>query len=624
MTVNEVRQKYLDFCKKNEHVIVPSGRLIPDNDPTTLFTGSGMQPMVPYLLGEDHPNGTRIANAQKCFRAEDIEEVGDNRHTTFFEMLGNWSLGDYTKEDQLRWVFAFLMEIGIDPKNLYVTCFSGDEHNNLPKDEFSANLWKELFASKQIDARIADIGSESSGYKKGIQNGQRIFYYDGSKNWWSRAGKPDNMPSGEPGGPDSEMFYDFGTPHNTSYGAHCHPNCDCGRFLEIGNSVFMEYLKQSDGSFVPLPKKNIDFGGGLERLAAASEHKADVYKIDIFIAIITKLEEMSGKSYDDPAHQFAFRVIADHARGTVFMLSDGIYPSNKDQGYILRRLMRRAMFYGTQLGLDDRVLEELAPIVITTHADAYPDLSLNEEMIKREVLGEEQKFHKTLERGLKELHKMLEQHGQLTGQDAFVLFTTYGFPLEMTLEVVENRGLEVDKQTYTTEFEKHRELSRTASAGKFKGGLADHSEITTALHTCTHLMLAGLRKELGEHVHQAGSNITPHRTRFDFTHGEKVSRDILDNVQKYVNQAIDKKTVVSIQKVDKQKAKDDGVEGSFWEKYPDTVNVYTMQSPEGVIYSRELCGGPHVETTADIDGTFKITSEKSSSAGVRRIKAVLE
>lgn len=286
--------------------------------------------------------------------------------------------------------------------------------------------------------------------------------------------------------------------------------------------------------------------------------------------------------------------------------------------------MRRAMFYGTQLGLDDRVLEDLAPIVIKTHSDAYPELSLNQELIKREVLGEEQKFHKTLERGLKELHKMLEQHGQLTGQDAFILFTTYGFPLEMTLEVVEKRGLEVDKQTYTAEFEKHRELSRTASAGKFKGGLADHSAVTTALHTCTHLMLAALRKELGEHVHQAGSNITPERTRFDFTHGEKVDRQVLDRVEAYVNEAIKKEIVVRVEKVDKQKAKDDGVEGSFWEKYPDTVNVYTMQAPDGAVYSKELCGGPHVETAADIKGTFKITSEKSSSAGVRRIKAILE
>ncbi len=624
MNVNEVREKYLAFCAKNKHVIVPSGRLVPENDPTTLFTGSGMQPMVPYLLGEDHPNGTRIANSQKCFRAEDIEEVGDNRHTTLFEMLGNWSLGDYTKEDQLRWIFSFLMEIGINPQNLYVTCFIGDEGNDIPRDEFSAKLWQELFASKNIEANIADIGSELQGYKKGMKDGERIFYYDGSKNWWSRAGKPDNMPSGEPGGPDSEMFYDFGTPHDISYGENCHPNCDCGRFLEIGNNVFMEYLKQPDGSFTPLPRKNIDFGGGLERIAAASEHKADVYMIDVFASIITKLEELSGRSYNDLSYQFAFRVIADHARGTVFMLGDGIVPSNKDQGYILRRLMRRAMFYGTQLGLDDSILEEVVPIVIAMHAQAYPALSQHEEMIKREVIAEEHKFHKTLDRGLKELHKMIDRDGELTGQDAFILFTTYGFPLEMTLEVVEKRGLQIDRQVYADEFEKHRELSRTASAGKFKGGLADHSDITTALHTCTHLMLAGLRKELGEHVHQAGSNITPERTRFDFTHSEKVTREVLDKVESYVNEAIAKNTIVSIEKVQKEIAKKDGVEGSFWEKYPDIVNVYTMKAPDGTVYSRELCGGPHVETTENIKKVFKITSEKSSSAGVRRIKAILE
>ncbi len=625
MKLNDIRAQYLEYMRTQDHVIVPSGRIIPDNDPTTLFTGSGMQPMIPYLLGDDHPEGSRIADSQKCFRAEDIEEVGDNRHTTFFEMLGNWSFGDYGKKEQITWMFDFLVrKVGIDPKNLYITCYIGDEKNDLSQDTEAADLWKGLFASVDVDADAVEIGTEAQGYARGIAEGERIFYYDGAKNWWSRAGKPDHMPVGEPGGPDSEMFYDFGTPHDESYGAHCHPNCDCGRFMEIGNNVFMEYLKKSDGTFGPLPRKNIDFGGGLERIAAAAQGTPDIYKVDAFSGVIVRLEKLSGKSYDDADHTFAFRVIVDHVRGSIFMLSDGILPSNKEQGYILRRLLRRAMFYGTQLGLDEDVLVQLTPEIIAAYEDAYPILVETRDMIIREMKTEEEKFHKTLVRGTRELHKMIERDGELTGEDAFVLFTTYGFPLEMTLEVVEKRGIVVDRDAYESEFARHRDLSRTASAGKFKGGLADHSAQTTALHTCTHLMLAGLRKELGDHVHQAGSNITEQRTRFDFTHGEKVERDVLDRVEAYVNDAIADGMVVEMLQMDKQVAKDEGVEGSFWEKYPDTVNVYTMTGKDDVVYSQELCGGPHVSDATEIVGTFRITSEKSSSAGVRRIKASLE
>lgn len=624
MTLAEIRQKYLAFCEKNGHVIVPGSPLVPEGDATTLFTGSGMQPMLPYLLGADHPQGTRIADSQKCFRAEDIDEIGDSRHTTFFEMLGNWSFGDYYQNEQLRWCFQFLTdEVGIDPSKLYVTCFIGDDKNNLPKDVTSAELWKELFAEKGIDAKAIDIGAEEEGANIGMGDG-RIFYYDASGNWWSRGGVPDNMPPGEPGGPDSEVFYDFGIDHDTSFGEHCHPACDCGRFVELGNNVFMEYIKKDDGTFDKLPRKNVDFGGGLERITAASMGNPDVFSIDVFQHVITRLENTSGKKYADENHQASFRVIADHLRGALFMIGDGIVPSNKERGYVLRRLLRRAMYYATQLGIAKETLWESVTEMIDLYKDVYPYLEEHKEKIITEIRDEEKRFHSTLTRGMKEFEKMLTHDGTLSGKDAFVLFTTYGFPLEMTLEIASARGMEIDHNAYTQEFEKHRKLSRSASAGKFKGGLADSSTQTTALHTCTHLMLAGLRMELGDHVHQAGSNITRDRTRFDFTHGEKVSREILDRIATYVNTAIAADAKVIIEKMNKDDAQKAGVEGSFWEKYPDIVNVYKVIGSDGTIYSQELCGGPHVEHTGTITGTFRIMKEESSSAGIRRIKATLE
>ncbi len=623
MNAADIRKKYLAYMEKQGHAIVPSTSLMPDNDPTTLFTGSGMQQMVPYLLGESHPKGTRVTDSQKCFRAEDIEEVGDNRHTTFFEMLGNWSFGDYFKDEQLTWMVDFLIkEVGLDPERMYVTCFIGDPNNDIPRDEYTAELWQKLFKKLGIEAEIVEMGTEEQGAEKGMGTG-RIFYYDASKNWWSRAGTPDNMPAGEPGGPDAEIFYDFGTEHDPAYGENCHPNCDCGRFLEIGNNVFMEYIKRADGTFAPLPNKNVDFGGGLERIAAAANGDGDMFKIGLLWPIVEKLQSASGRSYDDETDRYAFRVIADHIRGAVFMIGDGVLPSNKEQGYVLRRLLRRAMFYATELGLSDRTLEELVPIVIDLYMDVYPELDDARSAIMREVVTEEEKFHKTLERGRRELKKRIDATGHLSGEDAFVLFTTYGFPLEMTIELARDHGIEIDHGVYRDEFEKHRTLSRSAAEGKFKGGLADHGEKTTMLHTCTHLMLAALRQELGDDVHQAGSNITAERTRFDFTHGEKVERDVLDRVENFVNGAIKAAAPVKMVQMDKEEARAQGVEGSFWEKYPDTVNVYTMANDD-TVYSQELCGGPHVENTGDIQGVFKITSEKSSSAGVRRIKAHLE
>jgi alanyl-tRNA synthetase len=603
MKTAEVREKYLRFMESKGHTVVPSSSIIPENDPTTLFTGSGMQPMIQYLLGAKHPQGTRITDSQKCFRADDIEEVGDNRHTTFFEMLGNWSFGDYFKEEQIRWIWEFLIdELKLNPDKLYITCFGGDEDAGVPKDETAPKLWQELFAGVGIEAGIAEIGSEEDGSKRGVREGERIFYYNSKKNWWSRAGVPENMPAGEPGGPDSEMFYEFtDIEHDPKWGEYCHPNCDCGRFLEIGNNVFMQYKKLEDGSFVELDNKNIDFGGGLERLTAATNNDADIFNIDIFAEIITRLEQLSGKSYADERYTASFRIIADHVRAAEMMIDEGVLPSNTEQGYFVRRLVRRAVRHGDKLGIKGGI-------------------SLN-----TEVTAEEEKFRKTLETGLREFKKVKSRGvTNISGHDAFVLFTTYGFPIELTEELAEEYGLNIDLKEFEQEMQKHREESRAGAEQKFKGGLADHSEITTAYHTATHLMLAGLRKYLGEHVTQKGSNITSERARFDFTHGEKVSREILDKVEEYVNDAVANGIPIVVEEMSKDEAKASGATGAFWEKYPDTVTIYNIIGGDGIEYSRELCGGPHVANTADLAkfGKFKIKKESSSSAGVRRVKAV--
>lgn len=625
MTVSEIRKKYLDFFRERGHTVVPSATLVPENDPTTLFTGSGMQPMLPYLLGEPHPQGTRIADSQKSFRAQDIEEVGDNRHTTFFEMLGNWSFGDYYKQEQIEWIFDFLVnEIGIDPNKLYITCFIGAPQYNIPKDTDAAEAWQKLFSEKGVEAEVVDIGTENDGYQRGIRAGERIFYYDGTKNWWNR-GKtsPETTPVGDPCGPDSEMFYDFGTPHDPKWGEQCHPNCDCGRFVEIGNNVFMAYRKISEDTFEPLPKPNIDHGSGLERIAAAVNGTPDVFLIDTMQVVIIELAAASGKNYNDPAYQTSFRIIADHLRGAVFMIADGVLPSNTEQGYVLRRLIRRSVQHMDTLGIGEGVVPTIATRVIDAYKDQYPELDALKEQIQQTLLGEEQKFRKTLASGMREFAKLAKQD-TISGNDAFILFSTYGFPLELTRELAAAEGKTVDEAAFQEEMEQHRAGSRAGSEQKFKGGLADSGEVTTMLHTATHLMLAGLRRHVGEHVHQAGSNITAERTRFDFTHGEKVDRETLDKVEAYVNEAIQKKCDVVIEQMPKEEAREQGVEGSFWEKYPDVVNVYMVKCDDGTVYSQELCGGPHVKNTGDIKGTFKIKKEEASSAGVRRVKAVLE
>ena len=588
MKSDEVREKYLTFFEAppRNHARLPSAPLVPQNDPTTLFTGSGMQPLVPYLLGKEHPAGLRLVNSQKCFRAMDIEEVGDNRHTTFFEMLGNWSLGDYFKKEQLSWFFEFLTgEVGISKDRLWVTCFDGDEKFNLPKDTESAEIWKSL----------------------GIDE-DHIKFYGSKKNWWSRAGTPENMPVGEPGGPDSEVFFEFtGVEHDSIYGVTCHPNCDCGRFMEIGNSVFMQYIKKEDGTFGSLPKQNVDFGGGLERITAAANDNPDVFSV-AHANMIKHLELKSGKSYDGE-WKIPFRVVADHVKAAVFLIADGVKPSNVERGYVVRRLIRRAVRYNDMLGVSS--LTDFADIVIADYAGVYP-LVEQAEVVRREMVAEEERFRKTLDRGLRELEK---------GADAFTLFTTYGFPIELTREVAKEKGITVDEEAFKLEMAQHQELSRAGSEQKFKGGLADTSEKTTRLHTAHHLLLKALQLVLGSEVKQRGSNITQERLRIDFNYGQKVTPEQLAEVEKIVNEKIQEDLPVVHTEMPKEEAEKLGAEHEFGAKYPDRVSVYSVGPLEGA-FSIEFCGGPHVTHTGKL-GTFKIQKEEASSAGIRRIKATL-
>jgi len=649
------------------HKIVLSASLLPENDPTTLFTGSGMQPMVPYLLGEKYPGGeVRIANSQKCFRSGDIEEVGDNRHTTFFEMLGNWSLGDYFKKEQIKWMFEFLTkDLALDPSRLYVTVYRGNEKFKLDKEVEAVEVWQEQFKSVGIEAETIDLieermkkaksgGNSSSPPRAGnpalggledIAEKYRIFYYSDSENWWSRAGSPSKMPEGEPGGPDSEMFWDFGP----ELGLHeksewkdqlCHPACDCGRFIEIGANVFMQYKKVKDG-FEDLENKNIDFGGGLERLAMAVEDTPDIFKISLFDLSLKKLEELSNKKYTFTKGDLGYdempdcwasdmssmRVVLDHLRAATFLINDGAEPSNKDQGYFTRRLIRRAVRFGHQLGIEDNFTKEIAKTVIETYGDYYNDLVENAERIYKMMDDEEKKFKKTLGKGLRELESIKLKVESVNGKSIFDLYQSYGFPIEMSLEELEKDGIKINKEKLQKEFDeelqKHKDLSRTASAGKFKGGLAGDDKVTTQLHTVTHLMLAGLREVLGDSVTQKGSNITPERIRFDFSYDQALTDEQKIGVEKFVNNALQSGAKVELSEMSKNKARESGVIGAFWEKYPDQVKVYTITDGESV-YSRELCGGPHVKALSEIKGVFKIKKEKSSGAGVRRIKAVVK
>ncbi|MDD3285760.1 MAG: alanine--tRNA ligase [Patescibacteria group bacterium] len=625
MTANELRQKYLDFFKARGHAIIPSASLLPENDSTLLFTNSGMFPLVPYLLGEKHPAGIRLVDSQKSFRTEDIEEVGDSRHNTFFEMLGNWSLGDYFKKEQLAWWLEFLfVDLKLNPARIYQTVYAGSEDGQIAKDEESITILQELFTKYGVSAEEGPAttgkGALGSGQELDFSK-QRIFAYR-DKNWWQRGDAV-----GELGGPDSETFYDTGKEHDLAYGPHCHPNCDCGRFLEIGNSVFMQYQKTAN-AWQELKNKNVDFGGGLERILMVLSGQDSIFKTDLFTQAIARIEELSGKKYADDKR--AFEVIADHLKAATFIVGDdrGVPPSNTDQGYIVRRLLRRAIRYGRQIGISqDRWLKAVAQIFIEDYAAAYPELKNNQEFIFNEFDKEEEKFERTLEKGMIEFKKLAAH--DLDGVAAFNLYQSYGFPLEITEELANEHGLKVDRQGFMDELKKHQELSRTASAGKFKGGLADHSEETTKLHTAAHLLLAALRQVLGDHVSQKGSNITAERLRFDFSHPEKMTPEQIAAVEELVNGAIGQGLDVAFEEIPLSEAKETGATGVFDSKYGDVVKVYTVGHDNGGrhaswdnIFSREICGGPHVSSLKGL-GSFKIQKEEASSAGVRRIKAVL-
>ena len=628
MNAQEIRNAYLRYFEERGHTVVQRAPLVLGDDPTTLFTGSGMQPMIPYLLGEPHPEGSRIVDSQTCLRAQDIEDIGDNRHTTFFEMLGNWSMGDYFKEQQIEWMFDFLTSVvGLDPSKLYITCFIGAPEYDIPKDTEAAEVWKKLFDAKGLTSGEAEIGSESDGYSRGIHDGERIFYYDGSKNWWSRNGAPETTPVGDPCGPDSEMFYDFGTAHNPEYGEHCHPNCDCGRFMEIGNNVFMAYRKVADGQFEPLEKPNIDHGSGLERIAAAKLNDPDVFKISLMWPIIEKLEALSRKKYD--AHTNAMRVIADHLRAATFLAVDGCVPSNKEQGYVMRRLVRRAVRFAFELGIEQNFMEEIVPVIANLYHDDFPEVAEKRDEVVAVLIKEEKAFRQTLRKGLKQLEKFAQDG--LTGIELFTLYDTYGFPVELSTEEAFRQDIRLSenwRDEFDAKMKEQRERSQTAAKGVFKGGLGGQELIHCKYHTATHLMYQALRDVLGDHVIQHGSNITEERLRFDFSHPEKVTREQLDEVERIVNEQIARDLKVSFAEYPTEVARGEmGALGAFGDRYGDTVKVYKMIADgDEKPFSFEICGGPHVDHAAQLaeDGKrFKITKEESSSAGIRRIKAVL-
>jgi len=630
MNAQDIRNRYLEFFKDRGHTIIPRAPLVLQNDPTTLFTGSGMQQLMPYLLGETHPAGVRLTDSQTCLRAQDIEEVGDNRHTTFFEMLGNWSLGDYFKREQLPWMFEFMIDVvGLDISKFYVTCFIGDDRFDIPKDTVSGDIWKELFAGKGLDAQELEVGSEADGYNVGTPEGVRIFYYDASKNWWCRGGKIADMPVGEPGGPDSEMFYRFDDSEHTDaekqqYGELCHPNCDCGRFMEIGNNVFMEYVRTETG-FDKLPKQNVDQGAGLERIAAAAIDSPDAFKISLLWPIIEKLQTLSGKTYD--SHTNSMRVIADHLRGATFLAVDGVTPSNKEQGYVMRRLVRRAIRFAFDLGIEQNFLEEIVPVIADLYASDYPEVAANRQAIIDTLVKEEKVFRQTLRKGLTEMKKF----EKLDGIAIFKLYDTYGFPVELSTEEAYKQGFDLSAD-WRKEFDAHmaeqRQRSQTAAKGVFKGGLGGQTLQHKKYHTATHLMYQSLRTVLGDHVIQHGSNITEERLRFDFSHPEKVTAEQLQQVEDMVNQQIDNDLVVTWEEHPTDVAINElHVLGAFGDRYGDIVKCYRMQAKGAdKPFSFEICGGPHVDHTGQLaeDGKrFKISKEEASSAGIRRIKAIL-
>ena len=624
MNTQEIRQKYLEFCQRNGHAIIERAPLMLHNDPTTLFTGSGMQPLLPYLLGQDHPQGTKLADSQTCLRAQDIEDVGDNRHTTFFEMLGNWSMGEYFKRQQIEWFFEFLTEIvGLDPHKIYVSCFIGDEKNNIPRDDEAAQIWQEVFAKKGIEAKIVELDSAENGDKLGMQGG-RIFFYNDKENWWSRGGGIDSTPIGDPCGPDSEVFYDFGEQHHDASFGQAHPASDSGRFMEIGNQVFMQYRRLDDGSFEPLKRKNVDFGGGLERIAAAAIDSPDVFKISLLRPIIKKLESLSGEEY--ATHTASMRVIADHLRAAVFLAVDGCVPSNKEQGYVMRRLLRRAIRYSFDLGIEQNFLQEVVPVIADLYEADFPEVKENRESIIAVLVKEEKAFRQTLRKGLRQMQHYIDDG--LTGEELFMLYDTFGFPVELSTEEAYKQGIKLSdnwRAEFDAKMDEQRQRSKTARKGQFSGGLEGHDPIHLKYHTATHLLGAALRKVLNApDLQQHGSNITSERLRFDFNH-DKLTLEEKQAVEDQVNAWIDADLPVSFAVYPTDEALKMGAIGAFGERYGDEVKVYSIGEGDNIV-SFEVCGGPHVEHTgilAEGGKRFKITKEESSSAGIRRIKAVL-
>lgn len=611
MTAHEILSKYLTFFEKRGHKRIANAPLVPINDPTTLFTSSGMQALIPYLLGQEHPQGDRLVNVQNCIRSQDIEEVGDNRHTTFFRMIGNWSLGSYFKKEQIPWFWEFLTkELKLDKNKLYITVFEGDGKTGIPEDTEAKAIWNELLTQDDLDPK------------------EHLFSYGVSKNWWSRSGIPDKMPPGEPGGPDTEVFYEFtSVEHDRRFGESCHPNCDCGRFMEIGNSVFMQYLKQEDGTFTDLPKKNVDFGGGLERLAAAVNDNPDVFETDLYRPILKEIETIADKTYGIDEATISMRVIADHMKAAVYLVKEGVYPANKEQGYVLRRLIRRsAVKMRTLKGsiADAKSFDRIIKAVL--EVEEKLDVRLNAEKdfnaIAQTIREEIERFNKTLDKGL----RVLEKEGTVDAKTAFDLYQSYGFPYEITEEILAAKGQTLDRETFDAERKKHQESSRTASAGMFRGGLADHSERTIMGHTATHLLHQALRDVLGKHVHQTGSNITSERVRFDFNYDKKLTDEQIAEVQKIVNEKIKENLPVHFELIETKKAHEMGAIGLFMDTYGEKSKIYFIGPKEGSSdkpYSIEFCGGPHVDFTGRLK-SFTIIKQENLGKNQKRLYGKVE
>ena len=584
MNAKDLKKKYFEFFKGKRHKLISSASLIPEHDPTVLFTTAGMHPLVPYIMGEPHPSGKRLVDVQKCIRTGDIDEVGNASHLTFFEMLGNWSLGDYWKEEAISWSFEFLTSkkwLGLDKSKLYITVFKGDK--DAPKDEESVKIWKGL----------------------GIP-GERIFYMPKKDNWWGPAG------STGPCGPDTEMFMDTG---KKKCGKECKPGCGCGKYFEVWNDVFIQYNKTKEGKYMPLKQKTVDTGMGVDRTAAMLQGKKTVYEIESFAPIIEKIKENAKEQ-----NIKSIRIITDHLKAATFILAENISPSNLDQGYILRRLIRKSTRHSRILGIEkENFSSEIAKIVIKLYKDDYPELNENKNFILKELEKEEKKFKKTLETGLKEFNKLIKKGVKITGKEAFLLFSSYGFPLEMTQELAEEKGLTFNKEEFEKEFKKHQELSRVGAEKRFKGGLADSSEETKRLHTATHLLNEALRIVFkNRNIVQKGSNITPERLRFDFNFDRKLTKEEIKKIEDLVNKKIRESLQVKKEEMTLEEARKRNAQGVFEHKYAEKVSVYTVDN-----FSIEICGGPHVKNTQEL-GKFKIIKEESSAAGIRRIKAVLE